>query len=88
MPWERPSSCACGSASAGPSGGDRQPVADGLLRPFPADVDVADLVSRWADCTRVVVRDGVDEAMCRSNGAGPCSSDAPKGSDPFWCMIA
>ena len=59
-----------------PERGDRQPVADWLLRPFPADVDVADLVSRGADCTRVVVRDGVDEAMRRFNGAGP---DAPKG---------
>jgi PTH1 family peptidyl-tRNA hydrolase len=54
-----------------PERGDRQPVADWLLRPFPADVDVADLVSRGADCTRVVVRDGVDEAMRRFNGAGP-----------------
>ena len=32
-----------------------------------------------ADCTRVVVRDGVDEAMRRFNGAGPASFDAPKG---------
>jgi PTH1 family peptidyl-tRNA hydrolase len=60
-----------------PERGDRQPVADWLLRPFPADVDVADLVSRGADCTRVVVRDGVDEAMRRFNGAGP--GDHPVG---------
>ena len=54
-----------------PERGDRQPVADWLLRPFPADVDVDALVTRGAECTRVVVRDGVDEAMRRFNGAGP-----------------
>ena len=53
-----------------PERGDRQPVADWLLRPFPADVDVEALVTRGAECTRVVVRDGVDEAMRRFNGAG------------------
>jgi PTH1 family peptidyl-tRNA hydrolase len=54
-----------------PQRGDRQPVADWLLRPFPAEVDVDGLVTRGTECTRVVVRDGVDEAMRRFNGAGP-----------------
>jgi PTH1 family peptidyl-tRNA hydrolase len=54
-----------------PERGDRQPVADWLLRPFPAEVDVDALVTRGTDCTRVVVRDGVDEAMRRFNGLGP-----------------
>jgi PTH1 family peptidyl-tRNA hydrolase len=53
-----------------PERGDRQPVADWLLRPFPADVDVAALVDRGAECARVVIADGVDEAMRRFNGAG------------------
>jgi peptidyl-tRNA hydrolase, PTH1 family len=54
-----------------PERGERQPVADWVLRPFPADVDVDSLVTRGADCTRVVVHEGVDEAMQRFNGAGP-----------------
>jgi PTH1 family peptidyl-tRNA hydrolase len=54
-----------------PERGERQPVADWLLRPFPAGVDVEELVTRGADCTRAVIRDGVDEAMRRFNGAGP-----------------
>jgi PTH1 family peptidyl-tRNA hydrolase len=53
-----------------PERGDRQPVADWLLRPFPADVDVTALVDRGAECARVVIADGVDEAMRRFNGAG------------------
>ena len=54
-----------------PERGDRQPVADWVLKPFPAEVDVAALVGRGADCTRDVVREGVDVAMRRWNGAGP-----------------
>jgi peptidyl-tRNA hydrolase len=54
-----------------PERGERQPVADWVLRPFPADVAVDELVTRGADCTRLVIRDGVDEAMRRFNGAGP-----------------
>jgi PTH1 family peptidyl-tRNA hydrolase len=54
-----------------PVRGDRQPVADWVLRPFPPDVDVEALVSRGAECTLAVVRDGVDAAMRRWNGAGP-----------------
>ena len=54
-----------------PERGERQPVADWVLRPFPPDVDVDDLVTRGAECTQAVIRDGVDEAMRRFNGAGP-----------------
>lgn len=54
-----------------PERGERQPVADWVLRPFPADVDVDELVARGAECTRAVIHDGVDEAMRRFNGAGP-----------------
>ncbi len=54
-----------------PERGDRQPVADWVLRPFPADVDVGAIVDRGAECTRLVVSAGVDEAMRRFNGAGP-----------------
>jgi peptidyl-tRNA hydrolase, PTH1 family len=54
-----------------PARGDRQPVADWVLRPFPPDVDVEALVTRGADCALAVVRDGVDAAMQRWNGAGP-----------------
>jgi hypothetical protein len=32
---------------------------------------VDDIVTRGTDCTKVVIRDGVDEAMRRFNGAGP-----------------
>ena len=54
-----------------PERGNRMDVADWLLRPFPPDVDVERLVERGTECTRVVVREGVDEAMRRFNGAGP-----------------
>jgi PTH1 family peptidyl-tRNA hydrolase len=54
-----------------PERGDRQPVADWLLRPFPPEVDVQALVDRGAECTLAVVREGVDAAMQRWNGAGP-----------------
>jgi len=54
-----------------PERGERQPVADWVLRPFPPGVDVEALVTHGADCTQAVIRDGVDEAMQRFNGAGP-----------------
>jgi PTH1 family peptidyl-tRNA hydrolase len=53
-----------------PERGERMPVADWLLRPFPADVDTAALVRRGADCALAVVRDGIDVAMRSFNGAG------------------
>lgn len=52
-----------------PERGVQIPVADWVLRPFPAEVDVAALVEQGADCTLAVVRDGVDAAMRRFNGA-------------------
>jgi peptidyl-tRNA hydrolase, PTH1 family len=54
-----------------PERGDRQPVADWLLRPFPPEVDVETLVDRGTECTLAVVREGVDVAMRRWNGVGP-----------------
>jgi peptidyl-tRNA hydrolase, PTH1 family len=54
-----------------PERGERRPVADWVLRPFPPGVDVDALVTRGAECTRVVIRAGVDAAMQRFNGAGP-----------------
>jgi peptidyl-tRNA hydrolase, PTH1 family len=53
-----------------PERGEQMPVADWVLRPFPADVDVAALVDRGTECTLAVVRDGIDVAMRRFNGAG------------------
>jgi peptidyl-tRNA hydrolase, PTH1 family len=52
-----------------PERGEQIPVADWVLRPFPADVDVAALVAQGTDCTLAVVRDGVDVAMRTFNGA-------------------
>jgi PTH1 family peptidyl-tRNA hydrolase len=54
-----------------PERGDRLPVADWVLRPFPPEVDVPALVDRGVECTLAVVRDGVDVAMRRWNGIGP-----------------
>jgi peptidyl-tRNA hydrolase, PTH1 family len=53
-----------------PERGERMPVADWVLRPFPAEVDVPALVERGSECTLAVVRDGVDAAMTRFNRAG------------------
>jgi PTH1 family peptidyl-tRNA hydrolase len=53
-----------------PERGEQIPVADWLLRPFPPEVDVDVLVERGSECTLAVVRDGVDAAMARFNGAG------------------
>lgn len=53
-----------------PERGDHVPVADWVLRPFPAEVDVDALVGRGTECTLAVVHDGVDAAMARFNGAG------------------
>ena len=50
-----------------PERGDPRPVADWVLSPFAADVDVGGLVSRAADAVEVLVRDGLDEAQQRFN---------------------
>ena len=52
-----------------PERGDRRPVADWVLTPFAPGTDVDRLVRDGADCTLDVVRDGVDVAMSRWNGA-------------------
>jgi peptidyl-tRNA hydrolase, PTH1 family len=52
-----------------PERGDRRPVADWVLQPFPAGTDVDRLVRDGADCALSVLRDGVDAAMRRWNGS-------------------
>src|SRR5438477_3594790 len=53
-----------------PERGDRRPVADWVLQPFPPGTDVDRLVRDGADCALAVVRDGVDVAMRGWNGGG------------------
>jgi len=50
-----------------PERGDPRPVADWVLAPFEADVDVGGLVSRAADAVEVLEREGLDEAQRRFN---------------------
>jgi peptidyl-tRNA hydrolase, PTH1 family len=50
-----------------PERGDPRPVADWVLSPFAAAVDVGGLVSRAADAVEVLVRDGLEEAQQRFN---------------------
>ena len=50
-----------------PERGDPRPVADWVLTPFPAEVDVAALVTRAADAVETIARDGLDEAQQRFN---------------------
>ena len=52
-----------------PERGDRRPVADWVLQPFPAGTDVDRLVRDGADCALSVLRDGVDVAMRTWNGS-------------------
>jgi len=52
-----------------PERGDRRPVADWLLQPFPPGTDVDRLVRDGADCALSVLRDGVDVAMRTWNGS-------------------
>ena len=52
-----------------PERGDRRPVADWVLQPFPSGTDVDRLVRDGADCTLSVLRDGVDVAMRTWNGS-------------------
>ena len=54
-----------------PERGDRRPVADWVLQPFPPGTDVDRLVRDGADCTLSVLRDGVDVAMRTWNGSSP-----------------
>ena len=50
-----------------PERGDPRPVADWVLTPFPAEVDVDNLVGRAADAVEAIVVDGLDEAQLRFN---------------------
>jgi PTH1 family peptidyl-tRNA hydrolase len=50
-----------------PERGDPRPVADFVLSPFPAEVDVAAIVERAADAVETVVTSGLDEAQQRFN---------------------
>ena len=52
-----------------PERGDRRPVADWVLQPFPPGTDVDRLVRDGADCALSVLRDGVDVAMRSWNGS-------------------
>jgi PTH1 family peptidyl-tRNA hydrolase len=45
-----------------PERGDRRPLADWLLSPFEAHEDPAPLVERGADCTEVLMREGLEAA--------------------------
>ena len=51
-----------------PERGDRRPVADWLLAPFPAGTDIRPLVETGADCALAVTRQGIDAAMRQFNG--------------------
>jgi len=52
-----------------PERGDRRPVADWVLQPFPPGTDVDRPVRDGADCALSVLRDGVDVAMRTWNGS-------------------
>jgi len=50
-----------------PDRGDRRPVADFVLSPFPPEADVEGVVARAADAAEAVVVDGLDAAQLRFN---------------------
>ncbi len=50
-----------------PERGDRRPIADYVLSPFAAEIDVEELVGRAADAVETVVRDGLEAAQLRFN---------------------
>jgi peptidyl-tRNA hydrolase, PTH1 family len=53
-----------------PERGDPRPVADFVLSPFPAEIDVEHLVARAADAVETLACDGLEEAQRRSNERG------------------
>lgn len=53
-----------------PDRGDRRPVADFVLSPFPPEADVEGVVARAADAAEAVVVDGLDAAQLRFNERG------------------
>jgi peptidyl-tRNA hydrolase len=50
-----------------PERGDPRPVADWVLTPFPAEVDVDAIVARAADAVETIAIEGLDEAQQRFN---------------------
>jgi PTH1 family peptidyl-tRNA hydrolase len=50
-----------------PERGDRRPVADFVLSPFPPEVDVEELVARAAEAVESLVQDGLEETQQRFN---------------------
>jgi len=50
-----------------PGRGDRRPVADYVLAPFPPETDVEALVGRAADAVESIVRDGLEATQQRFN---------------------
>jgi PTH1 family peptidyl-tRNA hydrolase len=53
-----------------PGRGDRRPVADFVLSPFPPEVDVATIVDRAADGVEAIALEGLDAAQRRFNERG------------------
>ena len=50
-----------------PGRGDRRPVSDYVLSPFPAETDVDGIVGRAADAVEALARDGLDTTQQRFN---------------------
>jgi PTH1 family peptidyl-tRNA hydrolase len=50
-----------------PARGDRRPVADYVLSPFEAEIDVDELVAHAADAVEVIAREGLEPAQQRFN---------------------
>ena len=50
-----------------PERGDRRPVADFVLSPFPPELDVEGLVARGADAVETIAREGLAAAQQRFN---------------------
>ena len=50
-----------------PGRGDRRPVSDYVLSPFPAEADVGNIVSRAADAVEAVALDGLESAQRQFN---------------------
>lgn len=53
-----------------PERGDRRPVADFVLSPFPPEVDLEAIVARAADAVETIAREGLEAARQRFNERG------------------
>ena len=51
-----------------PGRGDRRSVADYVLAPFAAEIDVAGIVDRAAEIVETLARDGLECAQRQHNG--------------------